>query len=269
VHDGVPARHTPRPGDGPRGALRRVPRPRNACLRGGVSHWRARNPGTTGPPAPSEFKGHVVVVGSSAAGIAACESRASTPPVAPSRWSRRTPPRNTPARCWRTFFAGRIGRPAIYWPEADLQVRVLSAVGHALACQSLLLDDGTQLTSTASSWPRARAPPLFPFPAPTSPASTPCAISKTSTRSRSWPRPAAVRWCSAAQRRSPNLRSPTRPRGGGDRGCDFSLSALANGGCGSRPPRCRSVYSPRVDHSHRPRRRRDHRRRPRGRRAPG
>jgi NAD(P)H-nitrite reductase large subunit len=102
-------------------------------------------------PAPSEFKGHVVVVGSSAAGIAACESAREHAPGcsitlvtadASGQYSR-------PLLAY--VLAGRIGRPAIGWRadgylENDLKVRVLHAVGHALACQSLLFDDGTKLT---------------------------------------------------------------------------------------------------------------------------
>ena len=97
-------------------------------------------------PAPSEFKGHVVVVGSSAAGIAACESAREHAPGCSITLvtADASPQYSRPLLAY--VLAGRIGRPAIYWPEADLQVRVLSAVGHALACQSLLLDDGTQLT---------------------------------------------------------------------------------------------------------------------------
>ena len=97
-------------------------------------------------PAPSEFKGHVVVVGSSAAGIAACESAREHAPGCSITLvtADASPQYSRPLLAY--VLAGRIGRPAIYWPEADLQVRVLSAVVHALACQSLLLDDGTQLT---------------------------------------------------------------------------------------------------------------------------
>jgi NAD(P)H-nitrite reductase large subunit/Fe-S-cluster-containing hydrogenase component 2 len=97
-------------------------------------------------PAPSEFKGHVVVVGSSAAGIAACESAREHAPGCSITLvtADASPQYSRPLLSY--VLAGRIGRPAIYWPEADLNVHVLSAVGHALACQSLLLDDGTQLT---------------------------------------------------------------------------------------------------------------------------
>ena len=103
-----------------------------------------------GPPparsAPSEFKGHVVVVGSSAAGIAACEAAREHAPGCSITLvtADASPQYSRPLLAY--VLAGRIGRPAIYWPENDLQVRVLHKVGHALACQSLLFDDGTQLT---------------------------------------------------------------------------------------------------------------------------
>ena len=97
-------------------------------------------------PARSEFKGHVVVVGSSAAGIAACEAAREHAPDcsialvtadASAQYSR-------PLLSY--VLAGRIGRPAIYWPESDLTVRVLQgrwATG--LEPDKLLLDDGTHL----------------------------------------------------------------------------------------------------------------------------
>jgi NAD(P)H-nitrite reductase large subunit/Fe-S-cluster-containing hydrogenase component 2 len=102
-------------------------------------------------PAPVDFKGHVVVVGSSAAGIAACEAAREHAPDcsitlvtadASTQYSR-------PLLSY--VLAGRIGRPAIEWRadgylENDLRVRVLHKVGRALAGQSLLFDDGTQLT---------------------------------------------------------------------------------------------------------------------------
>jgi NAD(P)H-nitrite reductase large subunit len=101
-------------------------------------------------PAPVEFTGRIVVVGSSAAGIAACESAREHAPgcsitlVAADA----LPQYSRPLLSY--VLAGRIGRPQIGWRpdgylETDLNVRVLSAVGHALACQSLLLDDGTEL----------------------------------------------------------------------------------------------------------------------------
>ncbi|HMD69870.1 MAG TPA: FAD-dependent oxidoreductase [Bryobacteraceae bacterium] len=109
--------------------------------------------GTEAPPerpARSEFKGHVVVVGSSAAGIAACEAAREHAPECSitlvtadaSPWYSR------PLLAY--VLAGRIGRPAIEWRadgylENDLQVRVLHKVGRALACQSLLFDDGTAI----------------------------------------------------------------------------------------------------------------------------
>ena len=96
-------------------------------------------------PAPSDFKGHVVVVGSSAAGIAACEAaREHAPDCSITLVTADASPQySRPLLAY--VLAGRIGRPAIYWPEADLNVRVLHKVGHALACQSLLFDDGTAL----------------------------------------------------------------------------------------------------------------------------
>jgi NAD(P)H-nitrite reductase large subunit/Fe-S-cluster-containing hydrogenase component 2 len=96
-------------------------------------------------PATGEFKGHVVVVGSSAAGIAACESAREHAPGCSITLitADATPQYSRPLLSY--VLAGRIGRPAIYWPQADLQVRVLHKVGHALGCQSLLLDDGTAL----------------------------------------------------------------------------------------------------------------------------
>jgi NAD(P)H-nitrite reductase large subunit/Fe-S-cluster-containing hydrogenase component 2 len=96
-------------------------------------------------PAPTDFKGHVVVVGSSAAGIAACESAREHAPECSITLvtADASPQYSRPLLAY--VLAGRIGRPAIYWPEADLNVRVLSAVGHALACPSLLLEDGTAL----------------------------------------------------------------------------------------------------------------------------
>ena len=97
-------------------------------------------------PAPGEFKGHVVVVGSSAAGIAACEAAREYAPECSITLvtADASPQYSRPLLSY--VLAGRIGRPAIYWPESDLQVRVLHKVGHALACQSLLLDDGAKLT---------------------------------------------------------------------------------------------------------------------------
>ena len=94
-------------------------------------------------PAPSEFKGHVVVVGSSAAGIAACEAAREHAPGCSITLvtADASPQYSRPLLSY--VLAGRIGRPAIYWPEADLKVRVLHKVGHALACPSLLFDDGT------------------------------------------------------------------------------------------------------------------------------
>lgn len=97
-------------------------------------------------PAPGEFKGHIVVVGSSAAGIAAYESAREHAPGCSITLvtADASPQYSRPLLSY--VLAGRIGRPAIYWPEAGLQVRMLHKVGHALACPSLLFDDGTQLT---------------------------------------------------------------------------------------------------------------------------
>jgi NAD(P)H-nitrite reductase large subunit/Fe-S-cluster-containing hydrogenase component 2 len=115
-----------------------------ACVAACPTDALATEPPPARPPR-SEFAGHVVVVGSSAAGIAACEAAREHAPDcsitlvtadASAQYSR-------PLLSY--VLAGRIGRPAIYWPESDLQVRVLHKVGHALACQSLLLDDGTAL----------------------------------------------------------------------------------------------------------------------------
>jgi NAD(P)H-nitrite reductase large subunit/NAD-dependent dihydropyrimidine dehydrogenase PreA subunit len=96
-------------------------------------------------PARSEFKGHVVVVGSSAAGIAACEAAREYAPECSITLvtADASPQYSRPLLSY--VLAGRIGRPAIYWPQTDLNVRVLHKVGHALACQSLLFDDGTAL----------------------------------------------------------------------------------------------------------------------------
>ena len=101
-------------------------------------------------PAPSDFKGHVVVVGSSAAGIAACESAREHAPECSITLvtADASPQYSRPLLSY--VLAGRIGRPQIGWRadgylENDLQVRVLHKVGHALACHSLLLDDGTAL----------------------------------------------------------------------------------------------------------------------------
>ena len=97
-------------------------------------------------PAPGNFKGHVVVVGSSAAGIAACEfAREHAPECSITLVTAdASPPYSRPLLSY--VLAGRIGRPQIYWPQSDLKVRVLHKVGHALACQSLLFTDGTHLT---------------------------------------------------------------------------------------------------------------------------
>ena len=96
-------------------------------------------------PARSEFKGHVVVVGSSAAGIAACEAAREHAPECSITLvtADASPQYSRPLLSY--VLAGRIGRPAIYWPQTDLNIRVLSAAGHALACPSLLLDDGAAL----------------------------------------------------------------------------------------------------------------------------
>jgi NAD(P)H-nitrite reductase large subunit/Fe-S-cluster-containing dehydrogenase component len=97
-------------------------------------------------PAPGDFKGHVVVVGSSAAGIAACEAAREHAPECSITLvtADASPQYSRPLLAY--VLAGRIGRPAIYWPENDLHVRVLHKVAHALACQSLLFDDGAALT---------------------------------------------------------------------------------------------------------------------------
>jgi NAD(P)H-nitrite reductase large subunit/Fe-S-cluster-containing hydrogenase component 2 len=97
-------------------------------------------------PAPSEFKGHVVVVGSSAAGIAACESAREHAPGCSITLvtADASPQYSRPLLSY--VLAGRIGRPAIYWPESDLTVRLLQgrrATG--LEPDKLLLDDGSQL----------------------------------------------------------------------------------------------------------------------------
>ena len=74
VPDRVPLRHPPRSGQRPRGALRRLrDRATPACVE--ACPTGALSAGT--PPderVRSDFRGHVVVVGSSAAGIAACEA---------------------------------------------------------------------------------------------------------------------------------------------------------------------------------------------------
>ena len=97
-------------------------------------------------PAPSEFNGHVVVVGSSAAGIAACESAREHAPGCSITLvtADASPQYSRPLLSY--VLAGRIGRPAIYWPESDLTVRLLQgrrATG--LEPDKLLLDDGSQL----------------------------------------------------------------------------------------------------------------------------
>jgi NAD(P)H-nitrite reductase large subunit/Fe-S-cluster-containing hydrogenase component 2 len=100
---------------------------------------------------PGEFSGHVVVVGSSAAGIAACEAAREYAPDCSITLvtADASPQYSRPLLSY--VLAGRIGRPQIEWRansylETDLKVRVLHKVGHALACPSLLFDDGTQLT---------------------------------------------------------------------------------------------------------------------------
>ena len=102
-------------------------------------------------PAPGEFKGHVVVVGSSAAGIAACEAAREHAPGCTITLvtADASPQYSRPLLSY--VLAGRIGRPQINWRGNDylenhLNVRVLHKVGHALACPSLLFTDGTQLT---------------------------------------------------------------------------------------------------------------------------
>jgi NAD(P)H-nitrite reductase large subunit/Fe-S-cluster-containing hydrogenase component 2 len=97
-------------------------------------------------PAPSDFKGHVVVVGSSAAGIAACEAAREHAPECSITLvtADASPQYSRPLLSY--VLAGRIGRPAIYWPESDLTVRVVQgrwATG--LEPDKLLLDDGTHL----------------------------------------------------------------------------------------------------------------------------
>jgi NAD(P)H-nitrite reductase large subunit/Fe-S-cluster-containing hydrogenase component 2 len=97
-------------------------------------------------PARGEFKGQVVVVGSSAAGIAACEAAREHAPEcsitlvtadASAQYSR-------PLLSY--VLAGRIGRPAIYWPESDPRVRLLPGRwATSLEPDKMLLDDGTHL----------------------------------------------------------------------------------------------------------------------------
>jgi nitrite reductase (NADH) large subunit len=124
---------------------REIPACVTACPTGALS--------TGAPPARplhGEFKGHVVVVGSSAAGIAACEAAREHAPECSITLvtADASPQYSRPLLAY--VLAGRIGRPQIEWRadgylESDLKVRVLHKVGHALACPSLLLDDGTQL----------------------------------------------------------------------------------------------------------------------------
>ena len=98
-------------------------------------------------PARSEFKGHVVVVGSSAAGIAACEAAREYAPECSITLvtADASPQYSRPLLSY--VLAGRIGRPAIYWPESDLTIRVLNARrATGLESNRLLLDNGTTLT---------------------------------------------------------------------------------------------------------------------------
>jgi len=116
-----------------------------ACPTGALS--------TAAPPprsVPAEFSGHVVVVGSSAAGIAACESAREHAPNCSITLvtADASPQYSRPLLSY--VLAGRIARPQIEWRSAsyldtDLKVRVLHKVGRALACQALLLEDGTAL----------------------------------------------------------------------------------------------------------------------------
>jgi NAD(P)H-nitrite reductase large subunit/Fe-S-cluster-containing dehydrogenase component len=101
-------------------------------------------------PLHGDFRGHVVVVGSSAAGIAACEAAREYAPDCSITLvtADASPQYSRPLLAY--VLAGRIGRPQIEWRadgylENDLKVRVLHKVGRSLACQSLLLNDGTTL----------------------------------------------------------------------------------------------------------------------------
>lgn len=103
--------------------------------------------------APGEFKGQVVVVGSSAAGIAACEAAREHAPECSITMvtADGSPQYSRPLLAY--VLAGRIGQPEINWRaegylENDLKVRVLygrRAAGLKSDTGPVLLDDGTEL----------------------------------------------------------------------------------------------------------------------------
>ena len=102
----------------------------------------------------SEFDGHVVVVGSSAAGIAACEAAREVAPECSITLvtADDAPEYSRPLLPY--VLAGRIGPPETSWRadgylESELKVRVLRgrrATGLKPDAGPLALDDGTQLT---------------------------------------------------------------------------------------------------------------------------
>ncbi len=154
--------------------------------------------------APSEFKGHVVVVGSSAAGIAACEAAREHAPECSITLvtADASPQYSRPLLAY--VLAGRIGRPRIDWRddgylEHDLKVRVLHKVGHALACQSLLLDDGTELAfDRLIVATGARAATLSIPGADLAGVHALRNLEDLDADREGWPRLAAARWCWAA-----------------------------------------------------------------------
>jgi len=231
---------TPRPAIGTTWCVRRCgPRPRTPCLRGGVSHWRARNPAPPAAPRPSESQGHVVVVGLPAGTCRPASPRAShAPGCSITLVTAGPPPRNTPARCWRTFLPAGSAAPADLLargrPSGPCFVR-------GRACFSLpiyaILDDATQLTFDrlilATERARRRS-----FDSGGQPRRRPALRNLGRPRQiEKWPRPAAVAVVlGGRQRRLPDLRSSPLPRSGGDRvvTSPYLLSQMVDAEAGRR-----------------------------------
>jgi ferredoxin len=248
---------------GPRGALRRLPGPRDAGVRGGLSHRRADRgrrptepcaansrgtwwwwapPPPESPPAsrPRARPGVLHHAGHRRRLAAILAAAALLRAGGPHR-----PPRK-PTGAPRGYLEHELGVHVIGGRKA---VRLDS-----IACPlgALLLDDGEELPFERLILATARGRPRLPSPARTSPASTRCAISKTSSDRKVLPAirscgRAATPWCWAAATsgcrpaRLPGAR-PARHRGGG-----LAAPALADGGCRSRPPPGGSVPRARLD----------------------
>ena len=152
VPDGVSLRHPSRSGARPRGALRRLRGPRDAGLRGGLPHWRLERHTPPDERVRSDFQGHVVVVGSSAAGIAACEAaREHAPACSITLVTADASPYSRPLLSYA--LAGRLQPQQTDWRAADyleneLGVHVLGgrkAVRLESGAGPLMLDDGAEV----------------------------------------------------------------------------------------------------------------------------